>query len=63
AGSGALAIAQGGDLARLRSEVTSKGGTTEAALRSLVDADLGGIVLRALTAAAERSRALAGGTP
>jgi pyrroline-5-carboxylate reductase len=63
AGSGALATAQGGDLARLRSEVTSKGGTTEAALRSLVEADLGGIVLRALTAAAERSRELAGGTP
>ena len=33
-----------GDLARLRAEVTSKGGTTEAALRMLQAADLRGII-------------------
>jgi pyrroline-5-carboxylate reductase len=64
-GSGQLAGSGGGDLARLRAEVTSKGGTTEAAVRLLESADLSGIIARALAAAASRSRELAAqfGTP
>lgn len=58
-GSGLLAHTSDADLARLREEVTSKGGTTEAALRSLTNADLRGIVSRALESATLRSRELA----
>jgi pyrroline-5-carboxylate reductase len=58
-GAGQLAHAGDGDLARMRAEVTSKGGTTEAAVKSLESADLRGIVARALDAAARRSRELA----
>jgi len=58
-GAGAMAAAGDGDLARLRAEVTSKGGTTEAALRSLASDDLQAVVRRALTAATERGRELA----
>jgi pyrroline-5-carboxylate reductase len=59
AGSGALAAQSRADLATLRAEVTSRGGTTEAALRALGQADLRAIVQRALAAAAERARELA----
>jgi pyrroline-5-carboxylate reductase len=58
-GAGLLANSSDGDLARLRAEVTSKGGTTEAALRTMDAADLRGIVSRALEAATRRSRELA----
>ncbi len=58
-GSGLLAHTSEADLARLREQVTSKGGTTEAALRTLNDADLRGIVARALESATLRSRELA----
>ncbi|HKT74274.1 MAG TPA: pyrroline-5-carboxylate reductase [Steroidobacteraceae bacterium] len=58
-GSGLLAQGSDGDLARLRAEVTSKGGTTEAALRALEAADLRGTVAAAVAAAARRSRELA----
>jgi pyrroline-5-carboxylate reductase len=58
-GAGQLVSASDGDLARLRAEVTSKGGTTEAAVRSLDSADFRGIVARALDAATRRSRELA----
>jgi pyrroline-5-carboxylate reductase len=58
-GSGRMARASDGDLARLRAEVTSKGGTTEAALRSFDSANLRGIVAAALSAATERSREMA----
>jgi pyrroline-5-carboxylate reductase len=58
-GSGLLAHMSDGDLARLRAEVTSKGGTTEAALRTLGNADLRAIVARALESATLRSRELA----
>ena len=58
-GAGLLANASDGDLARLRSEVTSKGGTTEAAVRTLDAADLKGTIARALEAATRRSRELA----
>jgi pyrroline-5-carboxylate reductase len=58
-GAGALAHSSG-DLARLRAEVTSKGGTTEAALRVLAgEPGMGALVQRAIDAAAQRSRELA----
>lgn len=58
-GAGVLAHA-GGDLARLRAEVTSKGGTTEAALQVLAeDGGMGALVQRAIDAAWQRSRELA----
>ncbi|MBX9607080.1 MAG: pyrroline-5-carboxylate reductase, partial [Gammaproteobacteria bacterium] len=43
----------------LRRQVTSPGGTTERALASFAADDLGGVVLRALTAARDRGRELA----
>ena len=58
-GTGQLVQCGDGDLARMRAEVTSKGGTTEAAVKSLDAADLRGIVARALEAATRRSRELA----
>jgi pyrroline-5-carboxylate reductase len=58
-GSGLMARDSDGDLARLRAEVTSKGGTTEAALRSFDTANLRGIVASALAAAADRGREMA----
>lgn len=64
-GAGLLAQGSDGDLARLRAEVTSKGGTTEAAVRTLQAADFNELVSRAVAAATRRSRELAeqvGGT-
>ena len=58
-GAGQLANVGDGDLAKMRAEVTSKGGTTEAAVKSLESADLRGIVARALEAATRRSHELA----
>lgn len=58
-GAGLLAHSSDGDLSRLRAEVTSKGGTTEAAVRTMEAADLRGIISRALEAATRRSRELA----
>ncbi|MEJ1966423.1 MAG: pyrroline-5-carboxylate reductase [Gammaproteobacteria bacterium] len=58
-GAGMLAHSSDGDLARLRAEVTSKGGTTEAALKVMIAADLRGIVGRAMDAAARRGVELA----
>jgi pyrroline-5-carboxylate reductase len=58
-GSGLLARSGEGDLARLRQEVTSTGGTTEAALRTLEAADLRATVRAALVAATQRGRELA----
>ena len=58
-GAGALARLSDGDLARLRAEVTSKGGTTQAALDVFAAADLRAIVERAMQAASQRSRELA----
>jgi pyrroline-5-carboxylate reductase len=64
-GAGQLAYSGDGDLARMRAEVTSKGGTTEAAVSQLNAAGLHDIVARALQAATRRSRELAAqfGTP
>jgi pyrroline-5-carboxylate reductase len=58
-GAGTMARSSDGDLARLRAEVTSKGGTTEAALRTFDAANLRGIVAAALAAATERGREMA----
>jgi pyrroline-5-carboxylate reductase len=58
-GSGLLARSGADDLARLRQEVTSTGGTTEAALRVLQAADLRATVRAALAAATQRGRELA----
>jgi len=60
-GSGCMARESDGDLARLRSEVTSKGGTTEAALRSFDTANLRDIVAAAIKAATQRAGELAQG--
>jgi pyrroline-5-carboxylate reductase len=58
-GSGLLAQSADTDLTQLRLEVTSKGGTTAAALETLEAADLRATVRRALGAAVQRSRELA----
>jgi pyrroline-5-carboxylate reductase len=58
-GAGLLAQSSDGDLVRLRQEVTSKGGTTEAALAVFATADFSATVTRALTAAMLRSREIA----
>lgn len=58
-GAGMLAHSGDGDLARMRAEVTSKGGTTEAALAVLNGADVKGIVAGALEAATRRGREMA----
>jgi pyrroline-5-carboxylate reductase len=58
-GSGLLAHAADADLKRLRTEVTSAGGTTEAAVRVFENAGLRATVTQALAAAAQRSRDLA----
>ncbi|HUP91132.1 MAG TPA: pyrroline-5-carboxylate reductase [Solimonas sp.] len=56
---GAAAMAAGeSDVAELRRNVTSKGGTTEAALKVLEAAGIRGIFEQALTAAANRGQAL-----
>jgi pyrroline-5-carboxylate reductase len=62
-GAGVVARQSDGDLQRLRAEVTSKGGTTAAALASFEADELRAIVARALGAAAARSAELARGTP
>jgi pyrroline-5-carboxylate reductase len=58
-GAGQLANCGDGDLARMRAEVTSKGGTTEAALNQFAAADLRATVARAVEAAARRGREMA----
>ncbi|WP_028080635.1 pyrroline-5-carboxylate reductase [Solimonas soli] len=50
--------AHGTDVVQLRANVTSKGGTTEAAVRHLENAGLRAILAEALQAAAERGREL-----
>lgn len=60
AGAAALMAATDDDPAQLRADVTSPGGTTEAALRVLMENDLwAATVARAVAAAADRSRELA----
>ena len=62
-GSGLMAHADGAELARLRAEVTSRGGTTEAALRVFESGGLKKLVAQALAAAAARGRELATASP
>ncbi len=59
AGAAALAKASGEEPSVLREQVTSKGGTTAAALEVFREAGLDMIVARAVAAAAERSREIA----
>jgi pyrroline-5-carboxylate reductase len=60
AGSGELARLSSEDAAQLRRNVTSPGGTTEAALRVLMaDDGMAPLMRRAIAAATDRSRALA----
>lgn len=58
-GTGLLAQSGDRDLGRLRAEITSKDGTTQAALEALADANFRGAVAKALAAATRRSRQLA----
>ena len=53
---GAARMASQSDVApaTLRQQVTSPGGTTAAAIKVLIDADFGGLLQRALTAARDR---------
>jgi pyrroline-5-carboxylate reductase len=57
-GAGRMAVMPGADLARLRAQVTSKGGTTAAAIASFEANGLERLVEAAVVAAAERSREL-----
>jgi pyrroline-5-carboxylate reductase len=60
AGAGQLVAAETTpDLARMRAEVTSKGGTTEAALQTFAEQGLDRVVTAAMASAARRSRELA----
>ncbi|MGQ0585762.1 MAG: pyrroline-5-carboxylate reductase [Gammaproteobacteria bacterium] len=58
AGAGRMADAAGRDVAELRASVTSKGGTTEAAIAALERGGLRALFAGALQAAAARSREL-----
>jgi pyrroline-5-carboxylate reductase len=58
-GAARLALESGEPAAELRRKVTSKGGTTEAALKVLNDGGLPALFEQALQAAAQRSRELA----
>jgi pyrroline-5-carboxylate reductase len=51
-------VDENGSFAALREKVTSKGGTTEAALNSFADDEFGEIVEKAVTAAAKRASEL-----
>jgi len=59
-GAAGLAVADGRAPGELRREVTSPGGTTEAALKVLVERDWPAHVREAVTAAARRSAEMAG---
>ena len=50
------------DIATLRAQVTSKGGTTEAALKALATGKLDALIARAVKAADARSKSLASGS-
>ena len=62
-GAGLLAVEadkNGENPAELRRKVTSPGGTTEAALKTLAANDYGRLITDALTAACDRSKELSG---
>ncbi|MEO7774996.1 MAG: pyrroline-5-carboxylate reductase [Steroidobacteraceae bacterium] len=58
-GAGLMAVAPDADLGRLRSEVTSKGGTTHAAIEVFRAGEFAALIDGAMAAAAQRSRELA----
>lgn len=58
-GTAKLALESQEDISTLRERVTSKGGTTERALRRLEDGDIQGLFERAVRAAAQRAEELA----
>jgi len=58
-GAGRLAEHDGSDMAQLRAGITSRGGTTEAALRSLDGAAFTAMIDDAVDAATQRGRELA----
>lgn len=62
-GAGLLTHTGDGDVARLKAEIASPGGTTEAALGAFAAADFKRTVARVLEAAARRSRELGGLAP
>ncbi|HML00943.1 MAG TPA: pyrroline-5-carboxylate reductase [Acidimicrobiales bacterium] len=62
-GAGRLLAEPGADPEVLRAQVTSPGGTTEAAVRVLESGGLRSLLSEAVQAAAERSRQLAAGAP
>ncbi|WP_348760629.1 pyrroline-5-carboxylate reductase [uncultured Salinisphaera sp.] len=59
-GAARMACESGDDPATLRAKVTSKGGTTAEALAQFQQADLAGIVARAMQASADRAGVMAG---
>jgi len=59
-GASAMAVAGDVDVAELRRRVTSKGGTTEAALETFAAGDFENLVDAAITAATQRGQELAG---
>ena len=58
-GAGVMALQGGADLKELRRRVTSPGGTTHAAVTTLIEGGLSDLVFEAASAAAVRSRELA----
>jgi len=58
-GAARMALESNSDLAELRRQVTSPGGTTEQAIRQFTDDDLSAVVQRAAKAAARRAKELA----
>lgn len=58
-GAAKMALESNEDAATLRTQVTSKGGTTEQALNALQEGDIQALFKRALEAAAQRSKTLA----
>jgi pyrroline-5-carboxylate reductase len=61
AGATALAMSSTDPVARLREQVTSKGGTTHAAITSMQADGVGEAIVRAIRAAQLRARELGGG--
>ncbi len=59
-GAGSMAINSEADISELRRRVTSKGGTTQAALETLVEGGFEELVFRAIRAATNRGRELSG---
>jgi len=59
-GAGRMLVESGKTAEELRQQVTSPGGTTEAALEAMFEGNMPDAVRAAITAAAKRSKAMAG---